>query len=145
MSNKTNLYINCEKCNVKTIRTGHRQKYCLPCAKIMQKVHTEQWYKKRKENPDEWKRQQQKYHIKSNYDLTVEQWQQMFDSQSGCCSICGIHQSEIERKLDVEHNHNTGKVRSLACTTCNKLIDIYETKFYGLEDKIKQYLERTND
>ncbi len=98
----------------------------------------------KKENPEQYFENNFKHNIKGKYGLTVEQWQQMFDGQRGCCSICGIHQSEIKRRLDVEHNHNTGKVRSLACVTCNKLIDICETKFYGLENKIRNYLERNN-
>lgn len=44
------------------------------------------------------------------------EWERLFQSQSGLCSIC---HKDNGRRLDVEHNHDTLIVRSLACNDCN--------------------------
>ena len=98
----------------------------------------------KKQDPEQYFKTNFKHNIKSKYGLTVEQWQQIFDKQQGCCAVCGIHQSELSHRLCVEHIHQTGKVRQLTCKTCNHLIDIYETDFYGLNDDIVDYLERND-
>ena len=98
----------------------------------------------KKENPKQYFENNFKNNIKGKYGLTVEQWQQMFEEQQGRCAVCGIRQSELSHRLCVEHSHQTGKVRQLTCKTCNHLIDIYETGFYELKDKIKDYLERND-
>lgn len=45
----------------------------------------------------------------------------MFDAQDGRCAICGDKETygEGTRKLPVDHNHTTGKVRGLLCSACN--------------------------
>ncbi len=42
-----------------------------------------------------------------------------FAEQNGCCMICGLHESEFETRLHIDHNHETGKLRALLCTNCN--------------------------
>lgn len=60
--------------------------------------------------------------LKKNYGITLEDWNKMFEEQHGCCAICGTHQSELDRKLSVDHNHDTGEIRSLLCDACNQVI-----------------------
>jgi len=50
----------------------------------------------------------------------------MFAEQEGCCAICGKHQSEQKKRLEVDHCHETGHVRALLCTNCNTALG----KFY---------------
>ena len=37
--------------------------------------------------------------------------------QAGVCAVCG--KGARKRKLNVDHDHVTGKVRGLLCTRCN--------------------------
>ena len=53
------------------------------------------------------------------YDLTTKQYNEMFQKQQGCCAICEAHQSKLNRRLFVDHNHKTGKIRGLLCMSCN--------------------------
>lgn len=53
------------------------------------------------------------------YNLSKEEYNKLFYKQKGCCAICKKHQSEIKRKLAVDHCHETGRVRGLLCFTCN--------------------------
>jgi 23S rRNA G2069 N7-methylase RlmK/C1962 C5-methylase RlmI len=53
-------------------------------------------------------------------DMTVSRYDQLFISQKGCCAICNTHQNELKRRLNVDHNHQTGQVRGLLCDICNR-------------------------
>lgn len=53
------------------------------------------------------------------YNVTLAGYNKMFSDQSGKCAICGIHQTELERSLCVDHCHKTNKVRGLLCNNCN--------------------------
>ncbi|MGH7241077.1 MAG: endonuclease VII domain-containing protein [Candidatus Saccharimonadales bacterium] len=66
-------------------------------------------------NPDRITQQ----NLKQHYGITPLQYQEMFKAQRGNCAICGRNQSEFKRKLCVDHDHITRRVRSLLCTGCN--------------------------
>ncbi|HEX4851715.1 MAG TPA: endonuclease VII domain-containing protein, partial [Puia sp.] len=57
--------------------------------------------------------------LRTLYGVTPEKYNELFEFQRGRCAICGKHQSELKRKLFVDHNHETGKVRGLLCFKCN--------------------------
>ena len=64
--------------------------------------------------------------LKWRYGITPEQWQEMFDAQGGLCGICHGPQ-QGKRRLGLDHNHETGKVRGLLCDRCNLLVGKVET------------------
>lgn len=55
--------------------------------------------------------------LKSCYNLTIEQHDEMMLNQGGMCAIC-----DCEAKLMIDHDHKTGKVRQLLCRSCNALL-----------------------
>ena len=57
--------------------------------------------------------------LKRKFGITTDDYNKMFDSQGGCCDICGEHQTEFQKRLAVDHDHETGSVRSLLCMGCN--------------------------
>lgn len=57
------------------------------------------------------------YHLKSLYNMSVEQYDTILDSQGGVCAIC--LRPPRGKKLSVDHDHITGIVRGLLCTSCN--------------------------
>lgn len=61
----------------------------------------------------------------ARYGLTISDFLRMRDEQGGLCAIC-----ERPRPLQVDHDHETGRVRALLCTTCNTGLG----KFYESED-----------
>ena len=60
------------------------------------------------------------------YDITQEQYHEMYAEQNGCCKICGIHESRCAKRLHVDHCHDTGRVRGLLCAKCNTSIGQFE-------------------
>lgn len=57
-------------------------------------------------------------------NLTMAEYNQMFADQLGCCKICGRHQTQVKRKLAVDHIHGSGVVRGLLCRNCNVAIGL---------------------
>jgi hypothetical protein len=68
------------------------------------------------------------YNLKRLYNITIEDYNNIFNNQNGYCAICGKHQLEFKRAFAVDHDHITGKVRGLLCMKCNADLGIYENK-----------------
>lgn len=66
-----------------------------------------------------------RYQLKA-HGLTIEQFKEMVEMQSGKCAICGNPPAgtKMEKRLHVDHDHQTGKVRSLLCGACNRAIGL---------------------
>lgn len=54
-------------------------------------------------------------HFRRSYGLTQEALRGMKEAVRHCCEICG----ERVSRLVVDHNHATGEVRGMLCTSCN--------------------------
>jgi hypothetical protein len=70
--------------------------------------------------------------LKYLYGITLEDYNRILKEQQDCCSICGREAYLFRKRLHVDHNHTTGKVRGLLCTNCNTRLGFYEmdnTKF----------------
>jgi hypothetical protein len=78
--------------------------------------------------------------LKRCYDITIEQYNQMFNVQEGKCAICGRHQNELKQPLHVDHNHITGEVRGLLCYNCNPMLG-YAKSNVNILKKAIEYLE----
>jgi len=63
--------------------------------------------------------------LKRNYNLTVDDYNKMFEEQHGCCAICGVHQMNLNRRLAVDHSHESGLVRGLLCFKCNAALGLF--------------------
>jgi len=114
-----------------------------------QKEHYQQWAKSRQKwrenNPEKVKeagRQRDKKRLgerfrkeymrrkrlKRDFDLSPETYEIMLKSQNYLCAIC--HKAETAlardkitlRRLAVDHDHLTGKIRQLLCNKCNCLL-----------------------
>lgn len=85
---------------------------------------------------------ERRYRIRVTYGITVEDYDKIFDEQGGSCKICGKHQSQINRRLCIDHDHATGKVRGLLCNSCNKVLGHSFENITILNNCIK-YLERS--
>lgn len=72
--------------------------------------------------------------LMDNYKLTVEQFDAILAHQGGVCYVCQCPEPVKGRRLSVDHDHDTGEIRGLACSRCNPLLGKIENAFkrYGL-------------
>jgi hypothetical protein len=66
--------------------------------------------------------------LRREYNITLAEWQEVFDFQKGVCYIC---ERKLTKKgkpfiLSVDHSHTTGQIRGLLCWQCNKAIAILQ-------------------
>jgi len=84
--------------------------------------------------------------IRAKYNMSETDYDVMFHSQGGKCAVCGRHQKEFRRRLNVDHDHSNGHVRGLLCTRCNTLVGLLEpipTFALELARQCVVYLEHT--
>lgn len=114
----------CTKCGVKKplrdyynrkIAADGKNSHCKECE------HKEiyQW---RKDNPDKQAEIMRRANLRRAYGITPEQYEELLEHQKGCCAICDRHESMFKRRMAVDHNHLTGRIRGLLCTYCNHRI-----------------------
>jgi hypothetical protein len=60
--------------------------------------------------------------IEKKYGVTREQWEAMYDAQSGICLLCD------KKAAVVDHCHTTGRVRGLLCGGCNRTLGWVEAR-----------------
>lgn len=73
------------------------------------------------------------YSLRNRYGISLEEYRAMQSLQNYCCQLC-----RKKEKLDVDHDHRLGVVRSLLCRRCNLLVGFHE-KSPGLFRKIQKY------
>ncbi len=57
-------------------------------------------------------------HLRRKFGLTPQQYDEMLVDQGGGCAICG-KRPRPDISLHIDHDHKTGRIRSLLCFTCN--------------------------
>lgn len=60
-------------------------------------------------------------YLQKTYGITEERYNEMLKEQNNACALCLRHKSNFKYNLHVEHNHKSGKIRSLCCFYCNKI------------------------
>ena len=127
----------CRKCSTDFLGTR-----CHVCYK----KYLSQYYQN---NKDKYKREsgtRKGEQLKRLYNITREDWDNLYTQQKGCCAICKQPELVIDyrtktvRTLAVDHCHVTGKVRGLLCTQCNRAIGLLKDNISVLENAIS-YLE----
>lgn len=63
------------------------------------------------------------------YGISFEEKQKLFHLQNGKCFLCPFKFKSVG-KAQVDHCHNTNKVRKLLCGPCNRLLGHYEKNLH---------------
>lgn len=79
--------------------------------------------------------------IRSLYGLTPGEYREMLLDQDGGCAICGDPPGTgyNTRRLHVDHDHTTGRVRALLCSRCNVILGMCDEDPERLR-KVLQYI-----
>lgn len=114
----------------------HREYYLKHKEKINKQVA-----EYRRNNPEKAKNTHWKGRIKRLYGITEEEYNNLLQKQNNTCAICNkVEISKYEgilRKLSVDHDHITGKVRGLLCDNCNRGIGHLQEDVDILKQAIK--------
>ena len=113
-------------------KTFTRKSWCRPCVNKsnLLRYHTSNKTKLAH------RRASYKYRIKL-YGLSVEDYENLLKESGGVCAIC---KNKPEKRLHIDHCHNTGKIRKLLCITCNSGLGMFKDDVNLLAKAIK-YLE----
>jgi hypothetical protein len=63
--------------------------------------------------------------LKRKYGLSMDEYDRMLAAQDGHCALCP--NTPKTRRLHVDHDHRTGKVRALLCMRCNRSLPNWVT------------------
>ena len=106
-------------------KTGRRHSACKECDKARVKA-------RHQANPERTRNND----LKRNYGITLEDHSKMYEEQNGRCAICGSEGDGRWKKLCVDHDHKTGKVRKLLCRSCNMVLGQVEDNTQTLQSMI---------
>lgn len=73
------------------------------------------------------------YLLKTKYGFSIAQYKELFEKQNGLCAIC---RRPDTKKLAVDHDHKTGKIRGLLCQAHNRAIGMFHDDIKELESAI---------
>ena len=108
------------------LRKSGKHVYCKKCRSSRAKHRYERDKEKIKSRNKKWwdNKDNSRKVVLRQHGITVEDYNRMFDSQDGCCAICGKHQIELDHRMYVDHDHYTGEIRGLLCRNCNLAIGL---------------------
>jgi CO/xanthine dehydrogenase Mo-binding subunit len=61
-------------------------------------------------------------HLLRKFGMTLQQYDSMLAEQDGKCFVCHVSSPGRKGSFHVDHDHGTGKVRSLLCLRCNSTL-----------------------
>lgn len=143
----------CSRCRVVKARTEfnrnkvNRDGLNYLCRECSRAYHRADQRKRRAENP-KYLGYTRKRNLWNKYGLTLAGYADLLASQHGCCGICKRSPGQQSRKtgrmsaevFDVDHDHNSGKVRGLLCSTCNRALGLFNDCAVALRNAA-EYLE----
>lgn len=107
--------------------------------KAKRKLSHKRWYE---ENKEKHNLRSRRNRIKTNFGITMEEYDTLLLSQNYKCMICSKDISNGKQHLD--HCHKTGRLRAFLCGTCNTGIGMLQDSA-NLCKKASEYLERYID
>lgn len=125
----------CKECGVEKPVDGFykkaavrgKQYYDTCCKECRQTQYRKRWADMSTEERQAWNKHQnnkkdyhKNYRLQTKYGLSLEQFNEMYEHQSGQCAICSA--DVAPNKICVDHDHNTGRVRQLLCHNCNVIL-----------------------
>ena len=104
----------CSKClETKTleefVRPPRRDLKCKSCL-------SEQAKRWRQRHPSAARIIEKRWYLLRAYGLTEQAYQDLMEKQQGLCAIC---KTTLISRPNVDHCHQTGRVRGILCCTCN--------------------------
>ena len=104
--------------NGERYRTNARQRYRQRGGRSdEQRAYQREWSKAHRDR-------QAEYNLRRVFGIGLSDYEQMLSGQGGGCAVCGAKPDG--RRLHVDHDHATGKIRGLLCHVCNTRLEWVE-------------------
>ena len=143
----------CNKCNIeKSIDefwfryinkngTPIHDRVCKKCKQIKHSsLETRKSSTEKYKNTDKYKNTLRK-HTLLKYGISIEEYDEMLTRQNFVCKICSRPENKMlngkVRRLSVDHDHETGKIRGLLCMDCN-------TTLGKMNDDVNLFIKMVN-
>ena len=130
--------------------------YCRECDRARSRIYAKASYHR---NPEKWKATSRAYHKANRFKIALLDARSVARKQghsactasieelraalTGRCTICGVPEAELNRKLCMDHDHATGEFRGWICTSCNKGLGNFKDSQDILMEALC-YLENSN-
>ncbi len=131
------IEVSCPNCGIKrlarsdVVRKALKERdefWCLPC-RNKTKVHVPRKYvgdvqERKRQATKAWRDNNQEKVLNKRYQerygISYSEYKEKLSAQNFKCLICGITEKDSrQKKLVVDHCHNTNEVRGLLCHNCN--------------------------
>jgi len=93
------------------------------------------------QNPEIMKQKDRKNMLKRFWNMTTEQYDSMLQKQNGTCAICDKTESNPHKRLCIDHDHTTGKIRGLLCDNHNRAMGLFKDSIADMQKAI-EYLKK---
>jgi hypothetical protein len=117
---------------------------CIPCNK--ERKRKEKFNRYHSLSKEQRRVQNKKGNVRK-FGISYEEYHAMLERQDNKCSICNKEETETNvvynhtKYLAIDHCHETGKIRGLLCSKCNKGIGMFKEDISILKSAIS-YLEK---
>jgi hypothetical protein len=98
----------CKLCHRAKARRWHEANRERRCARMRAYHHSTYDYERTRDRT-----------LRYRYGIGQEDYDRMYAQQKGRCALCNVKR----KKLHVDHEHESGKVRGLLCNACNSALN----------------------
>lgn len=101
------------------------------------------WLAKKREQLKKWRvntrpkrlehfqRYEREKNLKSNYGISIDDFDRLLASQDGRCAICET--PNPQRFWHIDHDHSTGEIRGILCNLCNVGLGAFKDNRHSLK------------
>lgn len=132
----------CKDCETTSTRKWYSGPLCKNCYNKKPEVRAARRVRDRRyRSTEKGKSSERNMFLKKRYGITLQIYNEMLGKQYHVCNIC--NQPELNRKLSVDHDHKTGKIRALLCSRCNRALGIVNDSIELLHSLINYLKEHS--
>lgn len=114
-------------------KSGYRAE-CKACKKLIDLAYKERL------SEEQIARINRRNWLKRSYNISLEDYENLLQTQDTRCKVCFKNVEEIGKKLVVDHCHRTGKVRGLLCDKCNVALGLLQDNLENIANLYKYLL-----
>jgi len=82
-------------------------------------------------------------YLRRTYGITEADYDRMVEEQGGKCFLC--NKVQRRKRLSIDHDHVTGRVRALLCSRCNEGLGRFEWSDAVLATLVGYVIDILND